>query len=102
MLENATILRIDRKAGDDPAGEPIIAGGGPVSVRCYAEPVVNQRFTAGAGISDASAMLFIPQDNMAAAGEKKPNQRDRITYLMDGESDAATQEVIEAKNFSQN
>lgn len=94
MIVNATLSRIDTPSGATPAGGVTYATGAAVSVRCaLTEPTYAQRYTLGAAIESATAVLYVPRAAVAAVA-----QGQRVVVAVDG-SAARTYRVVHVREW---
>jgi hypothetical protein len=101
VIENCTLLRIDRRTGATPAGDEVRTVGTPINggagVRGFAGEVSSsQKFTLGSAIKDATAVCYVPQETLQEAGEDPVDLGDVLVLLRDlWDATAGSQECHE-------
>lgn len=102
-MTNGTLQQIDRNTGADAFGEPVIATGSPISVRCLLGGITaSQLRTNGATISEAERSCFVKKSLLTAAGvATPPAPGDRLTTALDGDA-ALVQEIVKVNPWQLN
>lgn len=101
MITNASILRIDRRAGASAKGKPLITTGSAHAagvVPCFVDEVSNaQRNNLGQTAADASQVCYVSPATLGDAGEAAPSPGDLVTLAADDGGASVTQQILLAK-----
>jgi hypothetical protein len=95
VIENATLIRIDRLTGATAKGKQLFTAGATVAIRCNVQDVTSaQRSTLGATIKDASSVARLYADDLTAAGLVAPVAGDQLAIVIDGDDPAGQVSAI--------
>lgn len=88
MIENATLLRIDR-ATPTAAGATLFAEGDDLSIRCASVALTSQqRFQLGATVKNVTSVVYLEKQPLRDGGIDAPELGDRLLVAIDSEDPA--------------
>lgn len=92
MIHNATLTRIDASTSSPAAGRTWTQGTA-LSLRCCLDaPTRGQRYTLGAKIADATAVLYVEDAELGSVAP--PADGDRVQVQLDSEAAAQLLQVL--------
>jgi hypothetical protein len=100
IIINATLLRVDSPGVPTGGGDVPYVTGPAISVECCLDqPTSSQKFTLGAVIADAEAVLYVGKDELAAAmpGVALARQM-RVLMQLKDENASTLYEVLYARD----